>query len=212
MTADDLIAYWSQIGSGTVHPDDGPYLGSQKFATTLCPVPWAGPLKDARVYLLFLNPGLSPEDFAWEADGTDFSSVLRANISEGSQPYFYLLDKFLAHPGHRWARATFGSDIQEHQAKHLCIVQLVPYHSSDGAYARSIAGKLPSSMAARRFVRDTLVPKARAGQIGLIVARSSKLWKIEGEDNCLVIYHRGECRRAFQTIGTRGGRLLRKMI
>lgn len=212
MTADDLIAYWSQLGSGTVHPDDGPYIGSQNFATTLCPIPWAGPIKGAKVYLLFLNPGLSPEDLAWESDNADFSSVLRANIREGSQPYFYLLDRFYAHPGHRWARATFGSDIQERHAERFCVVQLVPYHSDDGGYARSIATGLPSSKAARQFVRDTLVPKARAGQIGLVVARSSKLWQIEGEDDCLVIYRGGECRRAFQTSGTRGGILLRKMI
>ena len=212
MTADDLIAYWSQMKIGTVHPDDNRYISAEKFATRLCPIPWAGPLKDAKVYLLFLNPGLSPEDFAYESANTDFSAVLRANISEGSQPYFYLLDRFSDHPGHRWARTTFGSDIQEGQAKHLCIVQLVPYHSEDGACARSIASGLPSSTAARQFVRDTLVPQARAGQIGLVVARSSKLWQIEGEDDCLVIYRGAECRRAFQTVGTRGGQLLRKMI
>jgi hypothetical protein len=184
----------------------------QKFATQLYPVPWAGPIKSASVYFLFLNPGLSSDDFAYEKDNPDFSEILRANVRDGLQPYFYLLDKFSTHPGYKWASTTFGSDIRERHTGRFCVVQLVPYHSKDGAHARRIATALPSSMAIQQFVRDTLVPKARAGEIGLVVARSAQLWQIQREDDFLVIYRGGECRRAFQTIGTRGGKLLRKMI
>jgi hypothetical protein len=72
---------------------------------------------------------------------------------------------------------------------------------------------MPSSTTARRFVQNTLVPRAHAGQIGLVVARSAKLWQLENETETdgLVIYRGGECRRAFQTKDTRGGILLRKM-
>lgn len=212
--ADDLIAYWSLLGTASVHPDDRAHIDGGQFATTLAPVPWAGPLKTAKAYLLFLNPGLSTADESYETDNAAFSRTLDANLRQGTQPYFYLREDFSDHSGHAWARATFGPDIGENRADRFCVVQLVPYHSKEGAIARRIAPRLPSSNAVRRFVGDWLVPRARAGEIGLIVARSARLWKIDAaaETDTLIVYRGWECRRALQTANTRGGRLLRKMI
>ena len=214
MTADDLIAYWSRMEDRAVHPDDDAFVDRQKFETRLHPVPWAGPLKAAKVCFLFLNPGLSEQDVAYETSNTDFSAILRANVRDGLQPYFYLLERFDAHPGYRWARRIFGRDIREAQTDSFCVVQLVAYHSAEGAPARGIADKLPSTGKARQFVRNTLVPNARAGHIGLIVARSAKLWLVDenSQDENLVVYRRGECRGAFQTKDTRGGQLFRRKL
>jgi hypothetical protein len=210
-SASDLIAYWSRLGDARVHPDDQAFIKSE-FATTLYPVPWAGPLESAQTYLLFLNPGLSPDDESYEANNAAFREVLRTNILGGTGPYFYLLEKFATHPGYSWARTTFGPDIREHETGSFCVVQLVPYHSKEGYVARRVAPKLPSSNLAREFIRRSLIPRANAGEIGLIVARSAKLWEVDdaAENDNVVIYRRWECRRALQTSGTRGGRLLRK--
>jgi hypothetical protein len=215
MEADDLIRFWSRMGATeTVHPDDGDHISASEFATTLRPVPWAGPLGNAKFYSLFLNPGLSPTDAEYEANNLDFSKTLTANIQDGSQPYFYLLGRFSTHPGFSWARSTFGPDIGEAEIRDLCVVQLVPYHSEKGRVARKIANRLPSSIAVRQFANACLIPRAQAGKIGLVVARSSKLWRIESdaEMNRIIVYRGSECRRGFHTKSTRGGRLMRAMI
>jgi len=214
MTADELIAYWSCMKGGNIHPDDVPYIDRMKFETHLHPVPWVGPLKTAKVYLLFLNPWLSQDDVDYEKSNPEFITILRNNIQDGLQPYFYLLERFNDHPGYRWARRIFGSDIGESQTDRFCIIQLVPYHSREGAAARALARKLPSTIAAREFVQKTPIPRVLDRQIGLVVARSTKLWlgEHDAEGESLIIYKGGECRAAFQTKGTRGGRLLRDLL
>jgi len=83
-----------------------------------------------------------------------------------------------------------------------------------GAAARALARKLPSTIAAREFVQKTPIPRVLDRQIGLVVARSTKLWlgEHDAEGESLIIYKGGECRAAFQTKGTRGGRLLRDLL
>jgi hypothetical protein len=144
-------------------------------------VPWAGPLKTAAVYFLFLNPGLSPEDVDYENREPTFVDALRANLS-GADPYVYLLERFCSAPGYRWAKQPFGSDIGDVHSDRMCVLQLVPYHSKGGAPARRIAPRLPSSQQIRRFVHQGLMPSVLAGEIGLVVARAWRLWGIAPEE------------------------------
>lgn len=205
-----LVSYWSRLGNSHVHPDDMQHVRAPDFATDLLPVPWAGPLCTAKVYFLFLNPGLTEQDRVEEARPA-FKTVLRANLS-GDQPYFYLMKEYASHPGHKWARQTFGSDVTEASAGDICMLQLVPYHSEKGDVARRVAPTLPSSLMIRRFVSESLIPRAMAGEIGIVVARSAKLWGIDTQADSIVIYRGAETRRAFQTAGSRGGRFLRQKL
>lgn len=208
----DFVNFWSALGSSKVHPDDRLFMRAGDFATDLYPQPWVGPVRNARVYVLLLNPGLSPHDRAHERR-VAFSEAVRFNLS-GRGPYLYLLERFKDHPGGRWARKVFGKDIVEAHCDQMCVVQLVPYHSKEGQVARSIAPTLPSSAAAIRFLHSWLLPEARARRIGLIVARASGLWGVadEVEGRHVVIYRGAECRGAFQTPKTRGGQLLRRLV
>ncbi len=208
--ADDLVSFWTQAEGACVHPSDVQQIGAPNFAIDLLPVPWAGPLRSAKVYLLFLNPGLSDDDRAEEAKPA-FKAALQANLL-GDAPYPYLLSEHSSHPGYRWARKTFGSDITEAAADQICMLQLVPYHSKAGAVASRVAPRLPSSQAIRRFVREGLLPRVRAGRAGLIVARSSKAWEVQFEENNVIVYRGAESRRAFQTKASRGGALLRRFL
>ena len=56
MNANDLIAYWSKIGAGTIHPDDLEFLDTHSFCLDQLPVPWVDPLKSTKVFTLLLNP------------------------------------------------------------------------------------------------------------------------------------------------------------
>jgi len=211
-TANDLTEFWSSARGAFVHPKDQPLVSCSEFAVRLHPVPWAGPLS-ASVFLLFLNPGLDPDDEGYEKDRPDFLKALRDNLS-GREPYLYLQDRFYDHPGYRWARRTFGDDIDQIDLEKICVLQLVPYHSEKGAAARRIAPKLRSSQIVRDFVRTTIIPRAKAKEISIIVARSSKLWEVSDTSlsGNIVIYEGAEPRRAFQTPKSRGGALLRQAL
>ncbi|MET7245161.1 hypothetical protein ABZT49_17550 [Methylobacterium sp. EM32] len=207
---DDAVAFWSRLGDANVHPDDVGHVPAEGFALDLHPVPWAGNLCAAKAYFLFLNPGLSPDDPVEEARPA-FKAALRANLL-GDRPYPYLLKEHATHPGFRWARQTFGPDIVEAHAHHICMLQLVPYHSQKGVVAIRAAPKLPSSLMIRGFVRDALLPRVRAGSASLVVARSARLWDVFTEETRVVVYGGAEPRRAFQTAGSRGGKLLREAL
>lgn len=209
-SVDDLVGFWSRLGDASVHPDDVQHVSADSFALDLHPVPWAGALRHAKVYILFLNPGLSEDDRIEEARPA-FGAALRANLS-GDRPYLYLKKEHSTHPGFRWARQTFGPDIVETDAPDICVIQLVPYHSKEGAVATKVANDLPSSRMVQRFVQDALLRRVRSGDAALIVARSAKLWGVTAEEPGVVVYGGAEPRRAFQTSGSRGGKLLREML
>jgi len=217
MSPDHLIEYWSVLDGQTVHPDDQAVLPPGQFAVDLEPLPWNGPLRSARAYILFINPGLppdgvSPDDYEYEQRPV-FREALRFNLT-GNSPYIYLQCKFADHPGNRWASRLFGRDIGEVQADRMCVVQLVAYHCKDGGPAKRVARRLPSSQKSIRFVHEWVVPRANAGEIGLIVAQAAEQWGFSPADECqsTIVYRGGECRGAYQTVNTRGGRLLRRLI
>jgi hypothetical protein len=169
MSPDHLIEYWSVLDgqTQTVHPDDQAVLPQGQFAIDLQPLPWNGPLRSACAYILLLNPGLKPTDHEYE-QRPEFREALRFNLT-GNSPYLYLQSRFADRPGNDWARLLFGWDIGDAHADKICVIQLVPYHSQDGGPANRVAQHLHSSKKSIRFVHDWLVPRAKAGEIGLIL-------------------------------------------
>jgi hypothetical protein len=213
MTPDDLISYWSVLNGQTVHPNDRPAQLSSQFATDLQPLPWNGPLRTARVYVLLINPNLSDDDHEQELR-PDFREALLTNLS-GNSPYLYLQQRFADHPGNVWARRLFGPDIGEAQAPSICVIQLVAYHCADGERAKRAARRLHSSQKVIQFVHDWVLPRAKADEIGLSVARATCEWGFTSSDesgSVIVNRSRTECRGAFQTRNTRGGQLLRRFL
>jgi hypothetical protein len=108
----------------------------------------------------------------------------------------------------------YGPDIDHAQADKICVVQFVAYHSEYGDPVRRVARHLLSSQKSVGFVHEWLKPRAKAGKIGLIVARAAKFWGFSAEDECqsIIVYKGWECRRALQTATSRGGMLLRQLI
>lgn len=213
MNTEDLIKYWQQLGSAKIHPQDVTTAGIDKFANDLMPVPWVGPIISAKVYFLYLNPGLDERDHEFEMNDSEFLQALKSNLL-GSEPYLYLQKRFRDHPGNVWARRIFGHDTTESLLHHFCALELVPYHSKHGNAARQISQKLPSSLLMQRYVREVIFPRAERNEVGLVVARSEKLWRLPQESGTAstVVYRGGECRGAYQTLNTRGGQLLRKLL
>jgi hypothetical protein len=211
ITAAKLVEYWSRTAENNIHPDDAGQIRGQ-FKTDLLPMPWLGPVQSARVFLLFLNPGIAGEnDIQYEQEGSEQQLSLTKNLL-GQSPYLFFQSEFVDHPGRRWAERVFGSDLAA-AADKFCVLQLVAYRSKKGAEARRIAAKLPSTQMARRFVAETLLPRAARGEIGVVVARSAKLWGCQDSAEANVVVYRGwQTRSAFQTAATDGGKLIRRMI
>jgi hypothetical protein len=178
MSPDHLIEYWSALDGQTVHPADRETLPLEQFATSLQPLPWNGLLRSARAYILMLNPGVprdgTTRDYEYE-QRREFHEALRSNL-RGDSPYLYRQSRFADHPGYSWAGEWLGSDISEAEANKICVMQLVAYHSKDNKPARRAARHLASCQESIRFVREWLVPRAKEGEIKLIVARAAKLW------------------------------------
>lgn len=210
---DEFVGFWGRLGDYTIHPDDRAVMQGRKgFETRLVPLPFLGPLCHARSYVLFLNPGLDDREVGYERDRADFTAYLQENL-KGEKGYPYLQPQFAGHPGEAWARMTFGADVADLISDMVCIIQLVPYHSESGDVARSVAKRLPSTAAAHKFVHTALLPRVRESHTSLVVARGIDVWKITDEiDDRLVVYRNSECRRAYQTKNSRGGKLLRRRL
>jgi hypothetical protein len=171
MTTDELATFWQRLGQSTVHPDDDRrLLESGGFETRLVPLPWNGPIKSARAFIAFLNPGLDPRDVPHERSNNNFTARLRRNLG-GTEPYVYFDPSYLDHPGADWARATFGPDWPSRYADRMCVIQLVAYHSPDRKGPDKVYDQLRSTLVMKAWVHRTLLPRVRSGDAALVVGR-----------------------------------------
>lgn len=214
MTTDDLIAFWSRLGGGTVHPEDDRYLlQSSGFETRLVPLPWNGPIKTTNVFVALLNPGLDPSDIPYEAENRLFCDRLRKNL-EGNSPYVYFEPAYADHPGKAWAYETFGHGWPSDFADRLCVLQLVAYHSPGADAPGRVAHKLRSTGLMKAWVQRTLLPRVRRGEALLVVGRGVSKFGVQDEPESEIFkrYRFPEYRRAHMTARTRGGEAIRRFL
>lgn len=165
---------------------------------SLLPAPYHGNIVDARVIILLMNPGFVASDYYAE-ENKQFRAAVMSNLSqtngEADFPFFGLNPSFAWSGGYQWAEPKlrpFAKAIQEklkqrdgkssyYQAlaclsKQIAIVELFPYHSSDGqAITSGMWNGLPSVKAARLYVQNLC--KSPHGPL-IVVARSHKRWGI----------------------------------
>src|SRR5665213_3144544 len=216
MTTDDLVAFWSRLGNGTVHPeDDRRLLDTSGFETRLLPLPWNGQIMSAHVFVAFLNPGLDPGDVPYEQRNMQYCERLRQNL-HGYDPYVYFDPSYLDHPGAAWARATFGPVWPSSYADRLCVIQLVAYHSPDGKGPDKVSDHLRSTWAMKSWVHRTLLARVRSKDAVLVVGRGVAKFGLQTatEAENFVCYRPpgNEFRRAHMTAKTRGGDALRRFL
>lgn len=214
MTTDDLISFWSNLGPNNVHPtDDSTLLVRSGFETRLIPLPWNGPIRTARAFVAFLNPGLDDKDVPYEAENDDFCQKLRENL-KGNSPYVYFDPDFLNHPGAKWARDTFGPDWPSSYADRICVIQLVAYHSSDSSAPHKLYNKLQSTAHMTNWIKETLLKRVRSGHALLVIGRGASRFDLEDEPETetFIRYRNPEYRRAHMTKNTRGGDALRRYL
>jgi hypothetical protein len=176
----DFFNYWSDYRTqGTFqHPNDTIVLEDLKllidgdFEYKLPPGPFFGPLKTASIVLCYANPSVDSGSSEVMAS-KEWQEILSTQL-DGKQPYPYNI------PGwNQWfrpvAKHLYADDI-EAAAKNIAVFNLIPYASFNMDKVKSVANCIPSVWAAQNYLRDVLIPKAKDGQILLIMCRSSQYW------------------------------------
>lgn len=213
------------------------YIASEDFGSPgsllqlgLLPVPYAGDLGKADIFVLLLNPGFDTVDLYGEADEPAFHNatlqMIKQDQSDEDFPFMFLNPKFCWSGGYRWwekkvrdvtAKISEKKEISYLDAlkvmsQHLAAVELIPYHSA--TRPGGSLEKLPSAMAAKAFVRDELLPKAQRGELTLIVTRQVLNWGILPADvqGDVVVYDAGHARGASLSTASSGGRAVLRRI
>jgi len=174
-----------------ISADDFGSDGGNAFHTGLLPMPYLGNLRKARVFLCSLNPGVGPHDYFGEHNVADYRKALLANLRQEPEVRFPFLEP--AHAWHGgsayWAPRLRGitdrvqnrlglnaRETLELCAKHIAVLELVPYHSANFKMTRRSVDALESTSLIRDFVFGELVPRHRAKDCKLIALRSRELW------------------------------------
>jgi hypothetical protein len=227
--------YWKRKHSHTQEPLDfrgfieSPRLdpNDNDFHFSLLPAPYVGNLAEADVFILLLNPGFSPGDYFGEYERTDFKEALKQNLKQEFSgvecPFLYLDPRFCWHPGFRWWEAKLRKILRcvadaQHEGNYLLAlkaasqriasIELVPYHSRKFR-AGELAERLKSAQAARGWVNDFLVPRAKEGKIVIVATYK---WSLKNHRNCVVCVKKGAARGFPLTPKTKAGRLIREQL
>ncbi len=190
----------------------------------LRPIPFAGPVDDARVYLLMLNPGLSPGDYFAEWHHSSYAAAAAQNL-KGARPFLFLDPEFAWHPGFAYWHGKLAAviralststglghaEVLRRVARKICLLQLLPYHSPTFGVSRQVLQRLWSCQLVKDFVAEVLVPRARAGGALIVVARHAAFWNVPS-DCKPVVYAGAATRAAHLTPKSDGGARILKVL
>ncbi|MBZ5531215.1 MAG: hypothetical protein LAO20_07275 [Acidobacteriia bacterium] len=255
----EIVKFWDKLGLNHppfIHPDDKPAIERHKrqgsdlakydfdgfvrstrfgafedhrFHLSLVPVPYAGNLAKADIFILLLNPGFDFVDYYGESRVLEFRQRIKQNLRQEFDgiefPFLYLDPEFCWHGGFVWwekkfrdvatkiAAEKFGGrylDALRDLAHRVAAVELIPYHSISFR-DHGLLKDLPSINQARRFAQAELAPRAKKGDVTIIVTRQSKVWGLgESKSRNIVPYEGGLTRGASLGSLTPGGKAILK--
>lgn len=200
------------------------YNDDKTLHTGLYPIPYSGHLDSAHVFLLQLNPGLSPGDYFAEYRVPEFREAQARSLKQSNAndefPFIYLDPNFCWHPGFvYWQRKLHKiiSKLQKKEntsyqqaasviSKKIALLELLPYHSRNFG-AGNLLKKLPSVKLIQSYVHEILIPKARQDQISIVVMRQAEAWGLSAAKN-IVVYGGSESRAAHLSPDSRGGKAI----
>ncbi len=194
----------------------------------LLPIPYVGNLQKASIFILMLNPGLSPGDYFAEHTCEQFREAQLRNLLQKNGnddfPFFGLDPRFAWHPGFEYWQGKFDNIAQalveeknftyvealKCLAQNIACLELMPYHSKSFG-AGSLLKRLPSTKFMYDYVHDILVPKAKRNQTTIIATRSVRNWNLPKHKN-IIVYESGEARSAHLTLKSRGGKAIARHL
>jgi hypothetical protein len=182
---EDIFEFWSPRRIDLrerVHPADKDILPSSKFDfldRTALPGCYCGPLRTARVVLLFVGPGLKDSDDPDSPDYQQFHAEVRAGAkplpNEQDQPEWW-----------KWLRSKTKFIDKDWQSlrERVAILNFGAYHVAPGRShnARSLAA-LPSTKITLDWATRVLFPQARNRDRVVVCLMARNAWGLE-EGNC----------------------------
>jgi hypothetical protein len=200
-----------------------PEFDSSDLHVSLRPMPYFGDLEKADIFILLLNPGLGYTDYWGERNVEPFRDRLEGSLYQSFHgvefPFMWLDPQFCWHGGFVWWDKKLRNTILKLAEMHfdgsyfeaaknlsnrLACLELIPYHShSFGAH--KLLTKLPSAIAMKEFVRNSLVPAALKSYKTLIATRQTREWDLPTNHGSLIIYEGGQTRGASLGPDTTGG-------
>jgi hypothetical protein len=170
--------------------------GDTRLHLGLLPQPFFGDVRRASIYVLLLNPGLSPTDYYGEYEVPNYRAALFANLRQqrrsGIVPFLFLDPQFAWHRGFDWWHRKLGKVIQRLAfawevsfaeapasiGSTFASIELLPYHSSKFNNTGGLLQKLQSVDLARSFVREFVFPRVERGEAKVIVTRKVEVWNL----------------------------------
>lgn len=177
----DLFKFWSEIDpADKIHPADRAVFKrvaakEEGFNLECLPGSFYGPLKTAKVVLLYLSPGFSKRDIEIAKSPTERQRIHK--IREGNQP----LSSQTEHgSGHRWwASRTRCFGVEEDIIRHnVAVLNIGAYHSKSFVDHELLAA-LPSSRMSLTWAQEVLFPEAVAGKRVVVCLRSARFWGLQ---------------------------------
>lgn len=211
------------------------YIESESFGNIndnslhlgLLPLPYVGDLSKSTIFILMLNPGLSPTDYFAEYNQPEFRNIYLGNIFQEFEtefPFHFLNPEFAWHEGFQYWHDKFKGlarvvsekknltyyDSLKFLSKQISCLELMPYHSKRFGSDYFI-NDLQSVRLMRSFVNDFLLPKALNKNIIIIVTRKAKIWGLIENKN-VVVYNKNEARSAHLTPNSKGGQAILRSL
>jgi hypothetical protein len=196
-----------------------------RFHLGLRPIPFAGNLKNSKLFILMLNPGFNPSDYYAEYQSDEFVQALQKTYQQDDDvKNIFLEPRFSWHPGFSYWHKKFSSLINAYTANKnitriktlqifqdkISFLEVYPYHSQNFKQS-SFLKNLYSKKIIVDFVEKVLVDEAKKGEAMLLVLRGNEHWKLEAQSN-IFVYKKSECRAGHINEKTRDGKILNFLL
>jgi hypothetical protein len=200
-----------------------------QFHLGLIPVPFAGDINRADIFILLLNPGFSIINYYEEFEDKGLRRTLERNLyqdfSKCNYPFFCLDPQYLWTGGGQYWVSKLDSVINEvshirkcnyttalHElANRIAVFELIPYHSKSYRLKKKVEDSLSSKNEMLNYVNSNLVTKAKKNKAIIIVTRKVSQWNLP-DDNNIIKYNNSEARSAHLTANSRGGQAIIQLI
>jgi len=202
---------------------------SYKIHAGLIPIPYAGDILNAKIYILALNPGFGPHDYYAESHNKEFHKAriqqLRQENMDKNYPWSDLNPFFCWHGGWKYWTGRLGdiiSKLSEQKqisykralmllSRNVACLEYIPYHSKSYGISKSIVDEMLSPRLVKVFVHEYVVPKAQKVEAIIVVTRHVDVWKLPKNPN-IVTYTSAESRAAYLNSKSSGGKMIAKIM
>lgn len=222
-SVNELLAFWETYDYNQrdkVHPMDSELSAAERICissyeqycqspfyfqergelhTGLIPIPFLGNVREAKIYFLLLNPGLSAQDY-FDEERSEYKERMINTLQQrdfDEYPFYALNPKFGWTDGGRWWHRKFRPLteilVERRQISYLeatrllsteiCAFELFPYHSRSFSLSAKTLRKCKSVELIVKAAQELWRDKSRF----FLVMRGASTWGIRDSENAKVI-------------------------